>query len=146
MSCAGKPSYELLNEQDKKIIRDTVTLTLQHYVRDVASNGLMAEFSYLDSSADFYWIPPGFNHALSYDSVKFHIEKNAQAYNYVMNTWEELEVNPMSRNYASYRGIIHSTCIDTFEKQTEYRLIETGILVKRSSGWKLLSGQTHLIQ
>jgi len=34
---------------------------------------------------------------------------------------------------------------DTAGSNTRYRVIETGIVIRRPEGWKLLSGQTALL-
>ena len=68
------------NDLDKESIIDEVKLMLDNYHKDIGRDGLTAEFKYLDQSSDFFWVPPGYQTALSYDSVKTILETNAKRF------------------------------------------------------------------
>ncbi|MEJ2004719.1 MAG: hypothetical protein P8X57_07100, partial [Cyclobacteriaceae bacterium] len=51
---------------------------LKAYHQAMESDGLMAEFDFLDDSEAFFWIPPGYDSPLDYDSVRAVIEMNAE--------------------------------------------------------------------
>lgn len=130
---------------DKSRIREEVTHTLHRYHDAIRQNGLTAEFEFLDSSEDFFWIPPGFEQSLSYDSVSAILQLNANGFISISNHWDELNVVPLSEDYASYAGKLSSVSTDTSGHRATIRLIESGIMVRRNTGWKLLCGQTALI-
>jgi hypothetical protein len=41
---------------------------------------------------------------------------------------------------------LHSVVTDTSGKTSHHVLVETGTLIKRKGGWKLLNGQTNLVK
>jgi hypothetical protein len=139
ISCKQTPS---LTENDKKLITDTIEQTLANYFSDIKDSGLNAEFRYLDNSPEFFWVPPGFSAAISYDSVAVILRANAPKYKLIDNRFESLQVKPLSSELATYTGRIQSTIIDSSGKQSLFLLVETGVLIKRQDGWKLLNGQT----
>src|SRR5207253_12839 len=104
------------------------------------SSGLTAEFQYLDSSDDFYWCPPGFTSWLPYDSIKAIIIANASKIHSIENTWEKLRIDPIDPEYATYTGILESKMEDASGTVSQIRLKETGLVIKRGTEWKLLSG------
>lgn len=53
---------------------------------------------------------------------------------------------PLSREIATYNARLSSTVIDTSGIVSRVSMVESGVLVKRKEGWKLLSGQTSIIQ
>lgn len=144
VSCYNKSSK--LSVKEKHLISESVKTTLEDYFIDISKNGLTAEFKYLDSSEQFFWVPPGYNNPIGYDSVKKAIQKNAINFKSVFNTWETLTVTPLNKEFATYSGTIKSTMIDSSNKESNYLLIETGTVVKRADGWKLLCGQTNMLK
>ena len=131
-------------EAEKKLIIDSVTQTLNRYYDDIRAEGLMAEFRYLDNSPEFYWVPPGFSVAISYDSVASILRQNAPLLKDIDNKWDTLRIDPLSHELATYTGRLHSIVTDTAGHVSETSLVETGLLIKRRNGWKLLSGQTSV--
>jgi hypothetical protein len=143
MSCTGS-SERQLTQDDKALIISDVRQTLNDYYAAIKARGLTAEFEYLDSSADFFWVPPGSEIPLSYDSIYRVLRQNAQAYKSVVNEWDTLRIMPLTIDLAMYTGRLRSTMTDTSEVSSTIRLVETGLMVRRKDGWKLLSGQTSL--
>ncbi len=131
---------------DKRKTEIEVAKMLNAYFEDTQRNGFSAEFNYLDSTEAFFWVPPGYKQAIGYDSVKAAINSSAGRFKYVHNTWTTLRIQPLSFELASYTGNIHSVLIDTTADTTEFSLIETGMVIKRESGWKLLCGQTSILE
>lgn len=136
--------HNLSTEKKKEIIEE-ISKTMKQYYKDIETGGLLAEFKYLDSSNDFYWTPPGFLKSISFDSVASILRSNASAFKFIRNTWNSLEILPMSEKHASYSGIITSIVTDTTGKITNTILFEKGIVIKRKDGWKLLNGKTSVI-
>jgi hypothetical protein len=134
-----------LSAKEAKDIERTVRQTLDDYNTAVKKQGLMAEFRFLDSSSSFFWVPPGFTTSLGYDSIRSIIQKNAFLFTSVDNTWQSLKIIPLSKELANYTGRIHSVMMDTSGKTNSYILVETGLMIQRPDGWKLLSGQTALV-
>ena len=142
VSCT-RPST--LSENEKATVIAEATRTLQNYYADIKKSGLTAEFDYLDQSADFFWVPPGYSAAIFYDSVAAVLRQNAPNYISINNAFDALKIIPLSKELATYTGRLHSTMIDTAGISTTFSLVETGILIKRKDGWKLLHGQTALV-
>lgn len=104
-----------------------------------------AEFRYLDSSLDFYWVPPGASVAYGYDSIRMMIERNADKFQSVDNSWDSLHVIILDKEHVTYNGRLNSNMTDTSGQTFEIKLVESGVLIKRQNGWKLLGGQTAVI-
>jgi hypothetical protein len=137
---------EGVSPEERLIIISEVKSTLKNYHEDVNRYGLTAEFDYLDNSDDFFWVPPGYKSQLSYDSVQSILKRAAPAFTSIKNSFDTLAIFPLSKDLASYTGRIISVSTDTSGKATTMILIETGIMVKRKEGWKLLEGQTSVIE
>ncbi|MCE3227984.1 MAG: hypothetical protein K0S32_2535 [Bacteroidetes bacterium] len=120
--------------------------TLNDYFTDIKKEGLSAEFRYLDSSADFYWIPPGYNYLANYDSISAAIKRNATKCKKVDNSWKNVSVSYLSPRHVLYTGTILSLVTNLSNKTDTLELIETGIMIKRDDGWKLLSGHTSILK
>jgi hypothetical protein len=134
-----------LTESEKSNIISEIKLTLDNYYNDVRISGLTAEFKYLDHSKDFFWVPPGYSGALSYDEIAQAIKQNAAKYQSVDNSFDKLMIIPLTKELATYTGQLSSSVTDTSGKVTRVSLVETGLLIKRLDGWKLLSGQTSML-
>ena len=142
MSC--RESSQLTDSQKASVLSDVRSM-LRNYTDDIRSKGLLAEFAYLDSSADFFWVPPGFSSALSFDTVAWMIKSNALLYQSVENSWDTIRITPLTPELASYTGRLSSIMIANSGKVTRVSLVETGLVIRRKSGWKLLCGQTALV-
>jgi len=136
---------EPLSAVEKEEIVKEVRQTLDKYYDDIRKSGLSAEFNYLDNAPDFFWVPPGYPELLSYDSVAVILKQSAPKYKYIDNKFNSLRINPLSKELAIYSGQLQSVMTDTSGSITAYSMIETGVLIKRVEGWKLLSGQTSIL-
>ena len=136
---------ETFTESEKAEVIKAGTETLDNYYNDIRKEGLKAEFKYLDNSKDFFWVPPGYNSPLSYDSVASILNANALLYKSIDNSFDTLSIIALSKQFATYTGRLRSVMTDTAGKTATYAMIETGILIKRKDGWKLLSGQTSML-
>jgi hypothetical protein len=134
-----------LTEDEKALIVKDVRVTLDNYYTDIRKSGLTAEFKYLDNSPDFFWVPPGYSIPISYDSVANILNQNAPRYKSIFNSFDTLNIIPLSREYVTYTGRLRSTMTDTTDNTMTFSLVETGVLVKRQDEWKLLSGQTSIL-
>ena len=143
VSCAQP---ETLTEAEKNKIVQEAKETLDNYYKDIRKEGLMAEFKYLDNSADFFWIPPGYDSPLSYDSIASILNSNAALLKSVENAFDTLRIIPLTNQLVTYTGRLHSVVTDTSGKTSHHVLVETGTLIKRKGGWKLLNGQTNLVK
>ncbi len=115
------------------------------YHADIAKEGLKAELRYLDSAENFFWVPPGYSTALDYDSVRTIIIAGAPLFPMINLHWDTLRLFPLSKNIVNYTGIVSGSMQDTSGKVVNVSLIESGIAIRRISGWKILSGQTATI-
>lgn len=132
-------------DNEKAIVIEDVRMTLADYYADIRKSGLMAEFNYLDSSSDFFWVPPGYTTPLSYDSVAAVLIQNAPLYRSINNSFDTLHIIPLGKELATYTGRLSSTMTDTSGKTMIFSMVETGVLIRRQNGWKLLHGQTTLL-
>lgn len=139
---AACSSSSTFSEEDKQTVATDVRKTLHQYYEDIHVSGLMAEIPYLDSSKDFFWVPPGYDEHIPYDSVVHFIKQNASLFQTISNKWDTLRIIPLTKELASYTGTLLSTVTDKTGITETYPLIETGLMIKRNNGWKLLNGQT----
>ena len=130
--------------REQEEVKSEVRLMFNEYYTDIREQGLLAEIKYLDSTTDFFWVAPGYPNILTYDSVIAIVKANAILYKSIDQHWDTLEVHPLATNLASYTGRITSDITDRSGLVIKHTLVETGIVIKRESGWKLLSGQTTL--
>ena len=135
-----------LSAAEKSMIVDSVNSMLSNYYDDIAKDGLLAEFNYLDSSDQFFWVPPGFDSAISYDSVASILRMNAPKLKSVNNVLKTSKVFPLNHDLANYTITLRSVVTDTTGNVSDFKLIESGIVIKRKNGWKLLSGQTSVVE
>jgi hypothetical protein len=128
---------------DKEAVKEEVLLMFQDYYQKMSENGAKSGIEFLDNSPDFFWAPPGFNIALSYDSTFSLIWNNPEIrYEY---QWDTVQVFPISQNLASFTGILRQTGSDSTGNETVFLILESGSVIKRSDGWKLLNGQSRII-
>jgi hypothetical protein len=137
---------EKLNASEKELVVADVREMFNNYHSDIRENGLTAEFKYLDKSPDFYWVPPGYNSALTYDSVHTILVNNAKLFREILFEWDTLQVFPLTNEIANYSGIVKGSMTDTSGIVTSVLIIESGTVVRRSDGWKLLSGQSAVLE
>lgn len=135
-----------LSLTEKAAISNEITEVLNRYTRAIGQDGLLAEFSFLDSSSDFYWIPPGYTSALQYDSIKAIISGIAPGIKSMNNTYHSIQVFPYSATYAGYTAHVNSNSVDTGGNTYTTNLLESGTMIKRKNGWKLLAGHTSLVK
>ncbi|MEX0287662.1 MAG: hypothetical protein AB3N14_00990 [Flavobacteriaceae bacterium] len=142
MVCFSCKEEQAAKEWSRAKVTDQVVQMLLDYHTAIAKDGLMAEFPYLDDSNDFFWVPPGYTAPLGIDSVKAILTQNAKGFAAINFEWESLEIFPLSEDIATYTGIVSGTMTDTADQVTHPRIIESGTLIKRNDGWKLLCGQS----
>lgn len=123
-----------------------VKSTIDNYYNDLRIGGLLAELKYLDSSTQFFWVPPGYLNYAGYDSITAAIRKNAALLKSVDNRYDSLLIIPLTEGYANFVMRTVSTTVDTAGDTTKMAFIESGVMVKRKEGWKFLSGQTSILQ
>jgi hypothetical protein len=133
-----------LTAEKEKVIIEEIKIMMNDYYNDIKTNGLLAEFKYLDSSKEFFWTPPGYSTIIRYDSVANILRSNAAGFKSIENTWDTLDIMPASERLVFYTASITSRVTDTSGKITLTKLFETGAVIKRKDGWKLLSGETSI--
>lgn len=143
ISCEGERP---LTDTDNQKVNSEVHQMLNNFYSDVNREGLMAEFKYLDNSPDFFWIPPGYQSALSYDSVKAEVERNARLFQTVNFRWDTLRVIPLAEDIANYSGVVSGSMADTAGTESMVALLESGTVIRRADGWKILSGHTTILE
>ena len=134
---------EQSKEFDKVQIISEIETMFHNYHQAIKENGLPAEFDYLDDSEDFFWVPPGYKSAIKYDSIKAILIQNNKSIQSISFEFETLEVFPLSETIANYSGIVKVKMTDTTQVTSAFKIIESGTLIKRDDGWKLLNGQSR---
>jgi len=142
LSCNEKETNSLDTIKIEKEVRQMFSA----YDDAVRKNGIEGEFAFLDKSEQFYWVPPGYEYAIHYDSIAKILKSVAPKLRYIDNTWDTLYIMPLTDNYASFNGVINSYVITSTNDTTITKLSETGLVIKRGKHWKFLSGQTIIIE
>lgn len=131
---------------DKQQITGEVEAMFEAYFDTTQDGGIQAGFTFLDTSQQFFWVPPGYKSAIGYDSVIAVLTAVAPSVASVKNKWLELTIHPLDNDYATFTGRIHSRMSDTSGVTTHTQLLESGVVVRRRSGWKMLCGQTRVVE
>lgn len=119
---------------------------LHDYHAAMNDGGLMAEIHYLDSSDQFFWVPPGFSGKIDYDSVMTILSQNAEHEQFMKLDWQNLHVEALDNDVAIYTGTVRMKTVDDHGGQFTSLILETGTLIRRDDGWKLLCGQSRMIR
>ena len=138
-----KQKSEVLSKADRLTIRAEIRQMFNNYHSDIKKEGLKAEFKYLDRSSDFFWVPPGYENALSFDSVQAILISNSKSIKAIEFSWDTLQIFPLTQHIATYSGIVNGIMTDTTNTQSTFKIIESGTIIKRKEGWKLLNGQSR---
>lgn len=146
LSATGCQSTENSEVFDKDRVRKEIESMLSEYHSAMKTGGLETEFDYLDQSKDFFWVPPGYTSTLNYDSIRNILMRSSKFVKSVDIEWETLQVFPLSNEIAIYSGIVKGKTILTSGEESPMRIIESGTLIKRADGWKLLSGQSTALE
>lgn len=136
-------SRETFTEHER--VHTEVEQALDNYHRAIEQRGLWAEVDYLDNSSDFFWVPPGYTSAISYDSVMQVLNSSAPLFKKISYRWDYLNIYPLSNELANYTGKLQSEMVDTTGQVTSLTMLETGTMIKRGSNWKILHGQSRIV-
>lgn len=131
---------------DTDAIQKEIKTTIDNYYSDIRKEGLLAEFKYLDSSEQFFWVPPGYLNYAGYDSIAAAIRRNAASLKSIDNRYDSLLIVALTNQYAQFVVRTVSTIVDAAGDTSKTAFIESGVMVKRKNGWKFLSGQTSLLE
>ena len=126
---------QMTGTERTKTVQDVHEM-LNAYFAAIHSEGLNAEFRYLDRSDAFFWVPPGYRTHISYDSVAVILRSRGPAFRSIASAWDTLRVEPVTTEFAVYTGTLGSV--------SHYGGVETGTAIKRADGWRLLNGQTSV--
>ena len=142
----SNPADAGAREFSKSTVYVEVEKMLKDYQNAIKENGLLAEFKFLDQSDEFFWVPPRIDRALNYGEVADILTINAGRYQWIDNQWVKLEIFPLAPDIATYYGLVTSAMLDTAGQVSRFRLIESGTVIKRENGWKILCGQTSIVE
>lgn len=131
---------------NSKKVQKEVWDFLHDYQEAMNTEGLMSEFRFLDSTNAFYWVPPGYTSVLNFDSVRTILIATAPTLSQINNRWDYLNVYPLNDTLANYTGKLVMEHQDTSGNINQAELLETGLVVQRKNGWKILSGQSSVVQ
>lgn len=131
---------------DISVVQNEVKSTIDGYYNDIRTQGLLAQLKYLDSSAQFFWIPPAYLNYAGYDSIAAAIRRSASSFKSVDNRYDSLLIIPLTDKYASFVMRTVSTTVDIAGDTSRAAFIESGVMIKRGQEWKFLSGQTSVLQ
>lgn len=131
---------------DTNSVQSEIKSAIDNYYNDIRKEGLLAELKYMDSSSQFFWVPPGYLNYAGYDSIAAAIRRNAPLFQSVNNRYDSLLIVPLTDEYANFVMRTVSTIIDVAGNETKAAFIESGVMVKRKGEWKFLSGQTSVLE
>ncbi|GAA3637771.1 hypothetical protein [Flavivirga jejuensis] len=132
-----------LSSERKEAISLEIQQMFDNYHSDITTKGIISEFKYLDDSSDFFWVPPGYEKTLDYDTIKSILTTNSKVLNFIEFSWESIKIFPITNKIANYSGVVKCVQVDTSNNPLTFKLIESGTLIKRKDGWKFLSGQSR---
>ena len=137
-------------QNDKQIVsadlQQEIKLTIDNYYNELRKEGLAAELKYLDSSNQFFWVPPGYMNYANYNVIAAAIKRNAALLKSIDNRYDSLLIIPLTKEYAQFVMRTISTTIRADGDSIKSAFIESGVVVRRKDGWKFLSGQTSILQ
>jgi hypothetical protein len=133
-------------EGNEDAIKNEIKTTIDNYYNDIRKEGFLAEFNYLDSSAQFFWVPPAYLNYAGYNSIAAAIQRNAPLFKSVDNRYDSLLIVPLTKEYAEFVMRTFSTIVSTRGDTARIAFIESGVLAKRKDGWKFLSGHTSVLK
>ena len=129
---------DTFTEADQQRVSAEVDSMLHAYPDALREGGLAAEFAYLDSTDAFFWVPPGYDSWISYDSVETVIRATAPTLRSIDYRWRSLRIDPISQDRAIYTSTPSGALTDTSGRVTNISIIETGTVSRHEEGWKLL--------
>ena len=145
LATASCNAPDTFTEADQQRVAAEVDSMLHAYLDAMREGGLEAEFDYLDSTEAFFWVPPGYNSWISYDSVAAALRATAPTLRSTDYRWQSLRIDPISQDRAIYTGTLTGALTDTSGQVTTLSMIETGTVIRREDGWKLLNGQSAVL-
>ena len=145
LATASCNAPDTFTEADQLRVTAEVDSMLHAYLDAMREGGLEAEFDYLDSTDAFFWVPPGYDSWISYDSVAAVLRAMAPTLRSTDYRWESLRIDPISHDRAIYTGTLSGVLTDTSGQVTNLFMIETGTVIRREDGWKLLNGQSAVL-
>lgn len=131
---------------DSSNVQGEIKSTIDSYYNDIRKDGLLAELKYLDSSNNFFWVPPGYLNYASYDTIVSAIRRHASSLKSIDNRYDSLLIIPLTDEYAQFVMRTISNSVRAEGDTIRSAFIESGVMVKRKDGWKFLSGQTTLLE
>ncbi|TDI66785.1 MAG: hypothetical protein E2O88_08645 [Bacteroidetes bacterium] len=134
------------NAGSSEYVIGEVSAMLNNYHEAIEKYGLEAELDYLDDSHEFFWVPPGYRTALDFDSVAAVLRVTDPSISAIQIHWDSLKIIPLRDDLAQFYGTITMQTTDTTGTITTGHLVETGLVIKRSDGWKLLNGQSAFFE
>jgi len=71
------------------------------------------------------------------------LERNAPAFKQIQFHWDTLTIIPLSHDIATYHGTVGGSMTDMAGRTSPVLILESGTVIKRQDGWKLLCGQSR---
>jgi hypothetical protein len=131
---------------DTTSVRNEIKSTIDSYYSDIRKEGMLAGLKYMDSSSQFFWVPPGYLNYTGYDSIAAAIRRNAASFKSISNRYDSLLVIPLTDRYANFVMRTISTTVGAAGDTSRTAFIESGVMVKKDDRWKFLSGQTSVLE
>ena len=131
-----------LTQSQRAAIRDSVTQLKYRVWDEVRAKHFEGTLNCFDDSPEFFWVFTPDTTIILHDVFVAMLKGAFQDYRSIDVVWDRIHVEPLTNQYAVYTGKYHVTYIDTSGKVFKAIGVETGIVVHRPTGWKILNGQT----
>ena len=134
-SCAPPEEF---TEAERAAVADSIAQTIGTLLRAMEAEGWLAQLKYVDNSPEMFCVSYFADSLtfLSYDQYAAQVRAEAPSIRAVQFDYEDLQVRPLTRDYAFYSGKVREVLTDTAGVTHEVVAVESGVLIRRDDGWK----------
>jgi len=137
LSSCGMEEQDSLNQTQVASVQGSVSILAANIAHDISQEGPNAWLRYFDKSPDFFMASGGKLVFPDYDSAAVFVHNFAKGVRSIQLTWNGLNVDPLTINFAIIRASFHETITDTSGGQTPVDGYFTSLAVRSPEGWRL---------
>jgi len=114
---------------------------MKSLVSDLNTDGIQSQLKYLDNSDKFQYTFLNSGKIYDYEELKKQLEISSSTDYKVNLSFDEFKITPLSDKLVSY-SLILSGYERIDGQNSDISLVETGTLIRRNDGWKIINAQT----